>query len=152
MMCLFQSYVYIQSEIFCIFQPLKKTVKISKCRSTQPPWRTRGRIYADATQTRRRHVNYTAQEFSSIIPQFAGNQTIVSCFVLPPADASIDDDDIRLAASAGGSIGQPVHVLLKLPRWDGPRCPPVATKIQNDKVAEGRPRHRYVVVLSLRPQ
>ena len=100
-------------------------------------------MFADAIQTMRRHVNYTAQEFSSIIPQFAGNQTIVSCFVLRPSDAAIDvDNKIRLAASAGRSIGQPVHALLGIPRWDGPRCPPVATKIQDDKVAEGRPRHR----------
>ena len=142
MIFLCQSYVYIQSGLFCIFEPFKKTVKNSKSRSTRPPRWTRGRGFADAIQTRQRHQNNTAQQFSSFIPQFAGNQTIVSCFVLPPTDVTFDNDDIRLAASAGGSIGQPVHVLLKLPRWDGPRCPPVATKIQNDKVAEGRPRHR----------
>ena len=143
MICLFQSYVYNQSGIFCKFEPLKKTVKNSKSRSTRPPRRTRGRMFADAIQTMRRHVNYTAQEFSSIIPQFAGNQTIVSCFVLRSADAAIDvDNKIRLAASAGRSIGWPVHAHLGIPRWDGPRCPPVATKIQDDEVAEGRPRHR----------
>ena len=128
MICLFQSYVYIQSVIFCIFEPLEKTVKNSKSRSTRPPRWTRGRDFADATQTRRRHVKNTAQEFSTIIPQFTVNQTIVLCFVLRPADAAIDvDNKICLAVPAGRSIGQPAHAHLGIPRWDGPRCPPVAT-------------------------
>ena len=49
-------------------------------------------MFADAIQTMRRHVNYTAQELSSIILQFADNQKIVSCLVLRPADAAIDNE------------------------------------------------------------
>ena len=153
MICLFQRYVYKQSLISCVCEAWKKTVNKNFKKLFNPATSAHGWPgFADTRQTTQWQWNNTAQEFSWVFPQFADNPKFVPCFVLRPADAVIEDVEICLVASAGCIIGWPVHALLGIPRWDGPCCPPMATKIQDDKVAEGRPCQWYVVVLSLCPQ
>ena len=73
-------------------------------------------------KTRKQHGTWSFFNFPTIRRQ--PKIRLVSC----PACCRCGDWrwKIHLAASLGRSNGQPVYALLGIPRWDGPRCPPVA--------------------------